>query len=90
MREDKFETDKILSRSMQALPADEDLSASIPLFSLVILCGYQWDIRDAQGARGALKNLHIGGRLVEVQYSKTQNDKVKERNTVRKEADTID
>lgn len=40
-----------------------------------------WDIRDAQKARHGLKTLRLNGRTVEVQYSKTQNEKARERNT---------
>lgn len=40
-----------------------------------------WDIRDAQKARHGLKTLRLNGRLVEVQYSKTQNEKAREKNT---------
>lgn len=40
-----------------------------------------WDLRDAQKARNGLKDVQIGGRQVEIQYSKTRDDRSKEKNT---------
>lgn len=40
-----------------------------------------WDIRDAQRARNELREVYLGGRLIEVQYSKTKDDRDKDRNT---------
>lgn len=40
-----------------------------------------WDLRDAQKARNGLKDIQIGGHQVDIQYSKTRDDRVKEKNT---------